>query len=197
VEVLANGFTFDLQGLAPGQSQPVPRTTHLYGLHPELDVRRLEAISLRAGPHFDSGRPMLAVVRGVASLAAMLARLPGVVAVGWHTARTLSAPDHFRGSVLRWMDGGAFPGLGLTALAPTPEGGVVSEGLALFTGQELRLPPELASDRAAGARLALRLLHWLVEHGQMDAPVWLSGPSGERLELAPCLDGRFVEVSRG
>jgi hypothetical protein len=197
LEVLANGLTFDLQGLAPGKSQPVPRTTPLYGLHPGLDVRGLEAISLRVGPEFDSGTSMLPVVRGVASIAAVLARLPGVVAVGWHTARTLSAPDHFRGSVLRWMNGVAFPGLGLTALAHTREGGVLSEGLALFTGQELRLAPELASDRAAGARLAVRLLHWLVEHGQIDAPVWLSGPSGQRLLLGPSLDRRFVEVSRG
>lgn len=196
LEVLASGLTFDLLGLAPGTPQPLPPSKHRYGLPSDFNGGALEAISLRPGPHISPGR-MLPVVRGLARLTAVLAGLPGVRAVGWHAARTLSAPDHFRGSVLRWVDGGAFPGLGLTALAPTPEAGLRSEGLALFTGQELRLAPELAQERAAGARLALRLLHWLVEHGPLDAPVGLPGPSGEPLLLEPRHNKRLVEVSRG
>lgn len=197
LEVLANGLTFDLQGLAPGAPQPLPPSRHCYGLSPDFNGGALEAISLRPGPHIAASGPMLPVVRGLARLAAVLADLPGVRAVGWHAARTLSAPDHFRGSVLRWLEGGAFPGLGLTALAPTLEGGLQSEGLALFTGQELRVAPELARDQAAGARLALRLLHHLVEHGQVDAPAGLPGPSGEPLVLEPSDNKRFVEVSGG
>ena len=197
LEVLANGLPFDLRGLAPGASQPVPPSTHRYGLPTQLGGRVLEAISLRPGPQFSAPRPRLSVMRRMAWLTAVLAGLPGVLAVGWHSARSLSAPEYFRGSVLRWIKGGAFPGLGLTSLAPTPWGGLQSEGLALFTGQELRLAPELARDRPSGARLALRLLHWLVEHGRIDAPVGLSGPSGEPLLLEPSADRRFVGVSRG
>jgi len=197
LEVLANGLTFDVQGLAPGTSQPVPRSTHCYGLPADFDGVALEAISLRPGRQFASAGPVLSVARGLAWLAAVLAGLPGVVAVGWHSARTISAAHHFRGSVLRWVNGGAFPGLGLTALGPTPDGGMQSDGLALFNGQELRLAPELARDRAAGARLAVRLLHWLVERGRLDAPTGLVGPSGEALVLAPSENKRFVEVSLG
>lgn len=196
VEVLANGLTFDLRGLAPGTPQPVPPSTHRFGVPPDLNVRPLEAIRLCPAPQLASGKPMLPVIRGMASIAAVLAGLPGVLAVGWHAARTWSAPDHFHRSVLRWVNGGAFPGLGLTALSPTSAGGLQSEGLALFTGQELRLGPELARDRAAGARLALRLLHWLVEHGRLDAPLELSGPSGEPLQLELSADKVFVGVSR-
>jgi hypothetical protein len=196
LEVLTNGLTFDLQGLAPGAPQPVAPSAHQYGLLADLNGRALEAISLRPGPHLSSGRPMLPVVRGLARLAATLAGLPGVLAVGWDAARTLSAPDHFRGSVMRWVRGGAFPGLGLTALYATRAGGLQSEGLALFTGQELRLAPELARDRAAGARLALRLLHWLVENGRLVAPVELAGPSGEPFMLEPSENWRVVTVSR-
>ena len=197
LEVLANGLTFDLEGLAPGAPQPVPASKHGYGLPPDFSGEALEAISLRPGCPIPSGGPMLSVTRGLAWLAAVLAGLPGVVAVGWHAARTLSAANHFRGSVLRWVKGGAFPGLGLTALGLTPDGGMQSDGLALFNGQELRLAPELARDGAAGARLALRLLHWLVEHGRLDAPVGLLGPSGEALVLEPSDNNRFVGVSRG
>jgi len=197
LEVLANGLPFDLRGLAPGASQPVPPSTYRYGLPAQLGGRALEAISLRPGPRFAAGRAPLSVMRRMAWLTAVLAGLPGVLAVGWHSARSLSAPEYFRGSVLRWIKGGAFPGLGLTSLAPTPGGGLQSEGLTLFTGQELRLAPELARDRPSGARLALRLLHWLVEHGRIDKPVCLSGPSGEPLLLEPSANRRFVGVSRG
>ena len=140
---------------------------------------------------------MLPLVRGIASLAAALSALPGVRAVGWHAARAWSAPDYFRGSVMRWVQGGAFPGLGLTALTFTSDGGLQSEGLALFTGQELRIAPELVGDRAAGARLALRLLHMLVEDGPVDACSWLSGLAGEPLALEPSTNRRLVIASRG
>ena len=197
VEVFTSGLTFDLHGLAPGAPQPLPPSTHRYGLPADFCDGALEAISLRPGPQIGSGRRMLPVLRGLARLTAMLASLPGVRAVGWHAARTWSAPGHFRGSVLRWVEGGAFPGLGLTALASTPQGGLRTEGLALFTGQELRLAPELVHDRSAGARLALRLLHWLVEHGPLDTPAELPGPSGEPLMVKPSGNRRFVEASRG
>ena len=196
LEVLANGLSFDLLGLAPGIPQPLPPGTHRYGLPPDFDDA-LEAITLRPGPSIAACGRMLPVVRTLAMVAAMLADLPGVSAVGWHAARAWSSPAHFRGSVLRWIEGGAFPGLGLTALAPTPGGGLQSEGLALFSGQELRLAPELARDRAAGARLALRLLHWSVEHGRLDEATRVAGPSGEPLVLEPSENKRFVGVSRG
>ena len=194
LELLANGLTFDLEGLIPGESQPLPSCGHAYGLPAGFPPGPLEAISLRPGPHIAAGGRMLPVVRGTAWLAARLAGLPKVQAVAWHPARTWSGPQHFRDSVIRWVEGGAFPGLGLTALTPTPEGGLQSEGLALFTGQELRLEPRLVADRGAGARLALRLLHWLVEHGKLEVEADLAGPSGEILMLAPSASGRFVDA---
>jgi hypothetical protein len=194
LELLANGLTFDLEGLTPGESQPLPSRGYAYGLPAAFPQGPLEAISLRPGPHIAAGGRMLPVVRGTAWLAARLAALPNVRAVAWHPARTWSGPQHFRDSVGRWVEGGAFPGLGLTALAPTPEGGLQSEGLALFTGQELRLEPRLVSDRAAGARLALRLLHWLVETGRLEQQEALAGPSGESLLLMPSANGRFVDA---
>lgn len=196
IELLANGLTFDLDGLAPGEPLTLPPRGHFYGLPTQVQDQPLEAIRLRPGPHIAAGGRMLPVLRQMAWLAARLAALPGVQVVAWHAARTWCGPAHFRESVTRWMDGGAFPGLGLTALAPTQQGGLQSEGLALFTGQELRIDPTLASDRAAAARLALRLLHWLVDNGRLDGPVHLAGPGGEPLLLEPSTNGHFVGVWR-
>jgi len=194
LELIANGLTYDLEGLTPGVSRSLPPHGYSYGLPAGFPDGPLEAISLRPGPHIAAGGRMLPVVRGTAWLAARLAALPNVRAVAWHPARTWSGPQYFRDSVIRWAEGGAFPGLGLAALAPTPEGGLQSEGLYLFTGQELRLEPRLVADRAVGARLALRLLHWLVEHGKLDTQVRVSGPSGEPLVLGPSANGRFVDA---
>lgn len=196
IELLANGLTFDLEGLAPGDPLALPPRGHVYGLPAEVQDQPLEAIRLRPGPHIAAGGRMLPVLRQMAWLAARLAALPGVQVVAWHAARTWCGPGHFRESVIRWIEGGAFPGLGLTALVPAQDGCLQSEGLALFTGQELRIDAALASDRAAAARLALRLLHWLVDNGRLDEPVHLAGPGGEPLLLAPTTNGHFVGVWR-
>lgn len=197
LELLANGLTFDLIGLAPGQSAELPAADQLFGLPETLRAERLEAVALRPGPHLAAGAGMLPVVRSLAWLAARLADLPGVRAVAWHPARCWSAPAHFRDLVLRWSEGGVFPGLGLASLSPMPDGGMQSHGLALFGGQELRLEPQLAQDRAAGAKIALRLMHWLVEHGRLEAEERLTGPDGQPLRLEPSPNGRFVRVWRG
>lgn len=194
IELVIHGLTFDLSGLAPRESAPVPEAAHLFGLGPEIRDARLEAVTLVPGPHLAGGRQMLPVLRSHALLTARLAALPQVVAVAWHAARCWCSPEFFRTNVLRWIEGGAFPGLGLAALAPTGEGGIASEGLALFTGQELELEPRLAEDRAEGARIAFRLMHWLVENGALAESETLTSPSGEllRLELSP--NRRLIKV---
>lgn len=140
---------------------------------------------------------MFPVVRSLSVLAAHLVPLTGTRAVVWHPARTCNEPQYFRRSVLGWIEGGAFPGLGLTALVNRPDGGMESEGLAHFTGQELRLPPELARDGAEAAKVALRLLNWLVEHGRIDEPYSFTGPSGEPLGLEPVENSGILEVWKG
>ena len=196
LEMLADGVTFDLLGLAPGPATERPSCAYSYALE-EAATPGVEALTLRPGPHLVGGETMLPVVRSLARLAASLAQCDGVVAVAWHPARCWCSPRYFRDSVLRWIEGGVFPGLGLATLAPMPDGGMQSQGLALFTGQELRLEPELAADRTAGAKVALRLMHWLVEHGRLEAKETLPGPDGRPLHLEPSANGRFVRVWRG
>jgi len=194
VELLASGLTFDLRGLAGGAAELLPDRAHLYGLAPSLAEGPLEAITLRPGPHLSGGGTLLPVVRMQAWLAARLAALPDVKAVAWHPARCWNGPQHFRDVVLRWMEGGVFPGFGLAAMMPMADGGLQTEGLALFTGQELRIEPDEAMDRATSAKIALRLMHLLVENGPLHQVERLAGPAGEPLRMEPSANGRFVRV---
>ncbi len=140
---------------------------------------------------------MFPVVRCLAALAARLTELGTAKAVAWHPASALSEPEYFRKSVLGWIEGGAFPGLGLTALATNADGSMQSEGLALFTGQELLLPANVAEDTSEAATIALRLINWLVEHGKIEQEFRFTGPAGEPITLAPVENSRVVRVSRG
>jgi hypothetical protein len=197
LELLAKGLTFDLVGLAPGPACESPPRTHDYALAADADAAGVQAVTLRPGPHLAGGHTLLPVVRSLAALGASLATLDGVVAVAWHPARTWCGPGYFRDGVVRWIEGGVFPGLGLTALAMTPDGGMQSEGLALFAGQDLRIEPELMTEQSAGAKIGLRLIDFLVDAGPIEAPRRLPGPDGQPLRLEPSANGRFVRVWRG
>lgn len=197
LEILSNGLAFDLVGLAPGQPAALPPRAHAFGLADDPAVELLEAVTLRPGPHLADGAGTIPVVRQLAWLAAQLAELARIRIVAWPAARIWNGPQHFRDIVLRWSEGGVFPGFGLAALAPMPDGGMQSEGMALLIGQELRLEPELARDRTAGAKIGLRLLDWLVEHGPVAEPGSIAGPDGKPLRLVPSPNGRFVRVWTG
>jgi len=196
VELLANGLTFDLIGLRPTAAEPLPDCAYRFALPDDFDPATMEAITLIPGPHLSGGGAMFPVVRCLALLAAQLAQLDQVRAVAWHPARTFSAPDYFRRGVIGWIEGGAFPGLGLTALATNPDGGMQTEGLSLFTGQELRLSPDMCADPAEAAKVAFRLINWLVEHGRIEEPFTFTGPDGAILELEPVDNFAMLQVWR-
>jgi hypothetical protein len=197
LELLANGLTYDLVGLAPGTAADAPPRAHAYGLAADGEGVRMETVTVRPGPHLAGGHTLAPVVRSLARIGAMLSAIEGVEAIAWHSARCWSAPGYFREGVLRWIEGGVFPSLGLAALALNPDGGMHSEGLALFTGQEVRIEPELTSDRTAGAKIGVRLIDYLVEAGPIEKPQRIAGPDGAPLRLEPSANGRFVRVWRG
>ena len=197
LELLANGLTFDCTGLAPQVGSEVPELAHSYAVSQDFNAAEQQAILIRPGPHLSAGGTMFPVVRTLAMIAASLAALEGVQAVVWHPARSAIEAGYFRRSVMRWIEGGAFPALGLTALASDGNGGLTSEGLSLFTGQELYLRPEVASDTGEGAKIALRLIDWLVENGRITESLAFTGPSGETLRLEPVDNLGIVEVWRG
>ena len=196
LELLASGLTFDLVGLVPSDPAPVPSPRQTISLGDNVDAR-FEAITLQPGPHIAGASGILPIIRSLAWLGAVLSQLEGIEAVCWHPARCWSAPNVYREAVLQWIEGGVFPGLILTSLHAMPDGGLQSEGLDVLTGQELRLEPDLAVDRATGAKLAVRLLDFLVVHGRVESADRVVGPDGTPLRLEPSGNGQFVRVWRG
>lgn len=195
VELLRDGMTFDLDCLAPGDGCSIPAINHAYGMGDSRDAETDEAISLKPGPHLVAGSHSIPIVRAMAGIASDLANeLEGCVAVIWPPARAIVGRAFFGTAISTWLDGGAFPALGLTSIDDDPEGGMRTNGLAWFTGQEVRLAAELTRDRAAAARLAIRLVNQLVSQGRLTQSEVIIGPDGGRLALEPTKDGCLVRV---
>lgn len=193
LELVLNGLAFDLTGLGADAPARLPRLAHRFGLE-DIDLREAHPVAIVPGPHLVGGEAMPPIVRSQLTLALQLAKLRNLVALAWLPARSCMSVDYFTAVVPDWLRGGAFPALGLTAVAPSLDGGLQSEGLAFFTGQELRIEPELAEDRAAAFALAVQLIRELVEHGPIADTLRKPGPAGAELMLEPSANGKFVRV---
>ena len=195
LEMLSLGLTFDLTGLAPGAAEMFPAIRHRFGLSDSFGGA-IEAIGLYPGQHLGEGANLLPVVRVMAGLAAGLLDLPQAQAVVWHPAGTALGPDMFRQAIGDWLGGGAFPALGLTALTRQSDGSLQSEGLAFFTGQELRVEPTCGKTPGEAGKIAVRLVHRLVDSEPVLSRQKITGPNGERLIAEPRDGGRVVRVWR-
>lgn len=197
VELLTSGLTFDLTGLAPAESAPLPPRGHSFGLDAHAMTRPLEAISLIPGHHIVGGIAVMPVVRAMAGLAANIALPFNVAAVCWHPAQSWMEPQYFARIVLNWLAGGAFPALGLTAVAELGDRSVESRGLAFFIGQEIELEALQGESSADTVKLAVRLIDYMVRNGPLKEPRQLEGPGGEPLQAVPSRSGHRVSVWRG
>ncbi|WP_295639716.1 hypothetical protein [Novosphingobium sp.] len=190
VELLSDGLTFDLAGLAPGPVIAAPTLANWYGVKPVPDGAA--AITLAVGPHLAGAEHLLPVVRVAATLVASLSALPGVLSVSWLPADCATRPDWFATAVQAWVKGGPFPALALSALERGEQGTLASRGLDFLIGHDFRLTGcgDLAPDDAA--RIAIRLTDWLVAHGAPATPrdvelegagsVWISCEPGGMIE---------------
>lgn len=192
VELLASGLTFDCRGLAPDAAATMPGKGAMLGLH---ELPQGETIVLQPSPHLAEGRGLLPVVRTLVGLGAQLGELPGFIAAHWQPARCWMAAKFFRGVVNDWLGGGAFPALGLVSLQREKDGAMVSAGLDYLIGQELSFAPNRRLEPAAVARIAVRLIHSLVDSGPLRAPSEYVGPEGEILLVEPVKRGKELKVS--
>lgn len=162
LELVVDGLTFDLVGIAPGAALAPPEVAYRFNCDVE-GAGDSEAIGLFPGPHIASGLRSLPILRTLLALGADLAeRLDGVATVCWTPARSAIAPQFFLRTVRAWLGGGAFPALGLLGLWFDRSGALRSEGLSLLLGRELLIDPALTHDRARAMRLAIRAVHELV-----------------------------------
>ena len=194
LELLSSGLTFELCGLSSALPMPVVETR--YGLAEDMDLSAAGWLRLRPGDHLSGGRGQVPVVRVMAGLALGLLDLPGATGVVWEPARTLMSADHFRRILPGWLNGGAFPVLGLTALIRQESGVISTYGLYFFAGLELRIDPILAKQPGMAGKIALRLIHSLVEGWRVDGPVEVQGPDGEMLGVYPEEGGKILRVCR-
>ncbi|MEO7738830.1 MAG: hypothetical protein ABIS10_05965 [Novosphingobium sp.] len=196
VEVLASGMTFDLAGLEPGPPLAAPDARHFFGLPRDTGNIRSEAIALSPGPHLAGAGAMLPVVRTMACVASALAIELEALAVCWEPAGSWMDPQYFSRVIDGWCAGGAFPALGLTGIERTQDGGVESDGLSFFVGQELRIESRRGESAADTVKLAARVIDHLVSNGAIFAREPLVGPGGEALLAEPSTDGKLLRVWR-
>jgi hypothetical protein len=197
LELLREGLTFDLRGLAGGPSHPVPAIAHRFDFPAAAAGAELEALTISAGPHLAGGERSMPVIKGMLGLARDLTQhFEDLQAVFWLPSGSAIGRRFFESVITAWIDGGAFPALGLTAFDETPDGALQSVGLGFWIGQELRIEPPLTSDKVAATRLGVRLVNQLVIVGGLQESERIIAPDGTRLVMSASRNGDFIRVRR-
>ena len=191
IELLFDGLTFDLSGF-DGPKKPLSLPANQF----DIDASELTDcfdLRLAAGPHIKAAANMPAVVRAMMQLLSSLSEMNGVFAVGWEPANSLMSANYFRRVIKSWVNGGPFPALGLAALQQSSDGELESQGLSYFIGQEIRLQID-EDDRASAAKLAVRVIDFLVEAGRLFEERTIEGTDGSYILLSPDPSGKIVKV---
>lgn len=188
IELLRDGLTFDISGLAPGAATPGAPAALRTGLPAGFDPAAYEAILLAPGPHLAGAESLLPVVQVAVSTILALAALPGLAAIGWLPAANLVSPRWFVDAVRPWLEGGPFPALALTGLKRGTDR-VTSHGLDFFIGQEFEFHAGGERPGEVHARAAVRLVDWLVAHGRLVVPQAVTLPDTAPLWLEPGENG--------
>jgi len=202
LELLASGLTFDLAGLAGAPCELLgesPDERCAYGFASSPPAAPLAQVRLVPGAHLAGSENLLPVVRTMALIAKFLIALPGAKAILWNPAQVVMERDYFSRVIGQWLDGGVFPVLGLTAILRDNSGCIRSRGLGFFTGHEIKIEPASEQTLNLAGKLAIRLVHMLIEHGLnedtvVDLPDEIVGVQGERWSLERSGDGRLLRV---
>lgn len=197
LELLREGLTFDLRGIAPGNSCDFPEVAHRFDLERAPGAFRLEAVQLEPGQHLAGGEASMPVIKGMIALARDLTlHFENLIAVVWPPAKSAIGRQFFESISTAWLEGGTFPALGLTAFRETIDGALQSVGLDFWIGQELRIEPPLSADKVGATRLGVRIINQLIIVGGLDASERIVAPDGARLIMRPSRNGKFIRVSR-
>jgi len=197
VELLRDGLTFDLVGLAPGQMSDFPVVEHRFDLSTMPTAFRTEALWLAPGQHLAGGRRSMPVIRGLIALARDITHhFEAIEAIVWPPSQSAIGRRFFESISTAWLEGGAFPALGLTAFKPTLDGALQSVGLDFWIGQELRIEAPLSDDRVAATRLGVRLINQLILVGGLEESERIVAPDGSPQVMRPSRNRKFIRVWR-
>lgn len=197
LELLRDGLTFDLSGLAPGPASPLLSFEHRFDLPGLPTPEDYEAVVLRPGPHLAASGNSMPVIRTMLALGCDLVRqFEDLLAVGWYPSGSAIGRRFFESVTAAWLDGGPFPALGLTAFIETGDFALESVGLDFWIGQELRIEPPLSHDRVAATRLGIRLINQLVITGGLHTDERIIAPDGTPLVLRPSRSRAVISVWR-
>ncbi len=196
LELVRAGLTFDLAGLSPGAHAgwPEPNTVMDLGKVPNSITH--ESIRLMPGHHLTGGARAMPVMQGLLKTARdLVLGFADIQAVVWGPAKCAIGPKYFESIVSDWLGGGPFPALGLVTFRETIDGGLQSTGLNYWTGQELRIEPQLVDDKVMATRLGVRLVDHLVHAGKLQSPTQMMALDGTSIVLNPSSNLRFVRVA--
>ncbi|MEM8725081.1 MAG: hypothetical protein AAGE86_06130 [Pseudomonadota bacterium] len=197
MELLREGLSFDLRGIAPGQPREFPEIEHRFDLEKNPGTFRMEALLLEPGQHLSGAEASLPVVKGLLALARDLVHhFDDLIAIVWPPSRSAIGRQYFESISTAWLEGGAFPALGLTAFREAIDGALQSIGLEFWIGQELRIEPPLSTDKVAATRLAVRIINQLIIVGGLEESERIVAPDGTRLVMRPSRNKKFVRVWR-
>ncbi|MEL6530238.1 MAG: hypothetical protein AAFQ27_09765 [Pseudomonadota bacterium] len=197
LELLREGLTFDLRGIAPGQACEFPEFEHRFDLEKSSGSFRLEALLLEPGQHLTGGEASIPVVKSMIALARDLVHhFEDLVAVVWPPSKSAIGRRFFESIATAWLEGGAFPALGLTAFREAIDGALQSVGLEFWIGQELRIEPPLSADKVAATRLGVRIINQLIIVGGLEDSERIVAPDGTRLVMRPSRNRKFARVWR-
>lgn len=195
VELLRDGLAFDLEGLAPGYDLDIPEIEYNYDFEDKLPLVGYEALRLVPGSHLIGGGNTLPIIRSIISLACDLAHeIEDISAIAWPPARSVIGRIFFESISTAWLDGGAFPALGLTSFKQMTDGAIQSVGLDYLIGQELRIEVPLSNQRIEATRLGIRLVNHLILVGGLTESERFTAPDGSMLVLRPSRNGKFIRA---
>ncbi len=197
IELLREGLTFDLMGLASGDASRFPDIEHRFDLQGVPTALSFEALQLVPGQHLSGGERSMPVIRSLIALARDLTHhFTDLAVIVWPPSQSAIGRRFFESISTAWLEGGTFPALGLTAFRETIDGALQSVGLDFWLDQELRIEPPLSQDKVAATRLGVRLINQLILLGGLEESERIIAPDGTPLVMRPSRNRKFIRVWR-
>ncbi|MDT0575457.1 hypothetical protein RM533_04590 [Croceicoccus sp. F390] len=138
----------------------------------------------------------VARLRVLAAGALRLSQLPGCIALCWPPSGAIMGAGYFKEVIGQWLNGGAFPALGLISIRADADGAMHSRGLTALAGQEVAALPGSAPSRAERAKLIMRIADHIVRTGPLDRPgnIEVAGIGTVALTLSANRSKVFLDV---